>query len=706
MVDTTIPNVVVSMPSQLFTLARSFKAAANGRIYIGKIDTDPTIPENQIQVYLENEDGTHVPITQPIIINSGGYPVYGGQIVKFVTVQGHSMAVYDAFGVQQFYFPNVLKYDPDQLKQLLATSAGASLIGISPSGNLQQFIDIQNQKLKFITPQMFGAKGDYNPTTDVGTDDTQAFKDAITFAIANGFRKVLVPAGFNYLITDTINLGGVGYVGALGVALVGENWLNTNIYFRVPLASTPCILIRGGSGSATARYIEELTLQPTTATRYTGVGLQIAGACFTKNRKVWIRQFGTNIHLLNDVGSGVFTEFNEFNECRVHRGLINILMEVNGGDNSFHGNDFWGIMNQVKTTVNGGDGNLVPGVGLEIRGVTAPAYWYNSFCYMHMFGGPGAVGIKVTRANTDHIMGAFTGEGDMTNLATDSKSSFQFIGPFRSIGAVTYSVPAEPTASVSTFVFDNALSNAATFVSTNMSGLSPRPMPVTFADRTDNGGFPAQFRSVGSNTDSMCYAAGADSASHHYFGYIPAAGNLQNFVPGLRINHDGGALVSYANTLYIQASGAGGVQIGTNIVAPRTDNNTTLGSAAYRWSAVYAAAGTINTSDIRYKLFREAEEDIAEAERAAAIAIKASIKAYQFKDAIDEKGGNARFHFGIGAQVVHDILLKNGLNPDDYAFLTVEQWPDQYQNGQLIKESGDIWGIRYEELAMFILMNI
>lgn len=34
-------NVVVSMPSQLFTMARSFKAVANGKIYIGKIDTDP-----------------------------------------------------------------------------------------------------------------------------------------------------------------------------------------------------------------------------------------------------------------------------------------------------------------------------------------------------------------------------------------------------------------------------------------------------------------------------------------------------------------------------------------------------------------------------------------------------------------------------------------------------------------------------------------
>ena len=34
-------NVVVSMPSQLFTMARSFKAVANGKIYIGKIDADP-----------------------------------------------------------------------------------------------------------------------------------------------------------------------------------------------------------------------------------------------------------------------------------------------------------------------------------------------------------------------------------------------------------------------------------------------------------------------------------------------------------------------------------------------------------------------------------------------------------------------------------------------------------------------------------------
>ncbi|EGY4504815.1 hypothetical protein MXG88_003285 [Salmonella enterica] len=134
MTDIT-PNIVVSQPSQLFTLARSFKANANGKIYIGKIDTDPVNPENQIPVYLEREDGTHVQVAQPIVINAAGYPVYNGQISKFVTVQGHSMAVYDARGAQQFYYPNVLKYDPDQFAISLSSNLGYKYIGMVESVN-------------------------------------------------------------------------------------------------------------------------------------------------------------------------------------------------------------------------------------------------------------------------------------------------------------------------------------------------------------------------------------------------------------------------------------------------------------------------------------------------------------------------------------------------------------------------------------------
>ncbi|WP_239510892.1 phage head-binding domain-containing protein, partial [Proteus mirabilis] len=137
-----IPNVVVSMPNQLFTLARKFQAVSNGKIFIGKIDTDPTLPENQIQVYLENEDGSHIPIPQPLIINQAGFPVYNGQIAKFVTVEGHSMAVYDSHGVQQHYYPNVLKYNPDQLRQELLSPIGASLIGTRDGNNVQDELEI------------------------------------------------------------------------------------------------------------------------------------------------------------------------------------------------------------------------------------------------------------------------------------------------------------------------------------------------------------------------------------------------------------------------------------------------------------------------------------------------------------------------------------------------------------------------------------
>lgn len=134
-------NIVVSMPSQLFTMARSFKAVANGKIFIGQIDTDPVNPANRIPVYVENEDGSVVQVSQPIIINAGGYPVYNGQLAKFVTEKGHSMAVYDSNNAQQFYYPNILKYDPDQLRQDLAGTSGASLIGTSSGDTVQESLD-------------------------------------------------------------------------------------------------------------------------------------------------------------------------------------------------------------------------------------------------------------------------------------------------------------------------------------------------------------------------------------------------------------------------------------------------------------------------------------------------------------------------------------------------------------------------------------
>ncbi|HGF6245381.1 TPA: phage head-binding domain-containing protein [Escherichia coli] len=175
-------NLVVGMPAQLFTLARSFKANANGKIYLGLPDTDPTIPANQIPVYIESETGDLIPTSQPIVINAGGYPVYNGQISKFVTVQNYSMAVYDAYGSQQFYFPDIAKYDPDKLRQQLESSSGADIV---MTGSAQFVVRSVGDILKDIpTNKYFGAK------CDGVTDDTVANQTALDWS-ADNKRTVL-----------------------------------------------------------------------------------------------------------------------------------------------------------------------------------------------------------------------------------------------------------------------------------------------------------------------------------------------------------------------------------------------------------------------------------------------------------------------------------------------------------------------------------
>nr|WP_072185801.1 phage head-binding domain-containing protein [Escherichia coli] len=249
-------NVVVSMPSQLFTMARSFKAVANGKIYIGKIDTDPVNPENQIQVYVENEDGSHVPVAQPIIINAGGYPVYNGQIAKFVTEQGHSMAVYDAYGSQQFYFPNLLKYDPEQLLQLLQSDEGATYIGTNSGKNLQD--------------ELFAIKN------EIYQDPLTSWPFGGTLKIKQGVYDIASPLVLDYGNYDAKFIGSTG----VRAHYSGENMAETIFNCH---ASDFNLKMLGDTVGATQRihaydYLGNITLKGS-ATSY---GLYVTNKAYTK----------------------------------------------------------------------------------------------------------------------------------------------------------------------------------------------------------------------------------------------------------------------------------------------------------------------------------------------------------------------------------------------------------------------------------------
>lgn len=139
----------------------------------------------------------------------------------------------------------------------------------------------------------------------------------------------------------------------------------------------------------------------------------------------------------------------------------------------------------------------------------------------------------------------------------------------------------------------------------------------------------------------------------------------------------------------------------TGIVRPGSDNAYTLGAASYRWSTIYAATGTINTSDAREKT---TIASLSEAELAAAKALASEIGTYQFLSAVEEKGADtARLHVGMTVQRAMEIMTAQGLDPTRYGFICHDSWDTETdQDGTVTLEAGDRYSFRPDELLLFI----
>lgn len=83
----------------------------NGKMYFGIPDTDPTVIANQIDVYMQEEDGTMTLLPQPIMTGAGGIPMFSGNAIQLFVEQEYSLAVLNSLDVQIFYAPKVLFND-------------------------------------------------------------------------------------------------------------------------------------------------------------------------------------------------------------------------------------------------------------------------------------------------------------------------------------------------------------------------------------------------------------------------------------------------------------------------------------------------------------------------------------------------------------------------------------------------------------------
>lgn len=80
----------------------------DGSIYVGFPDTDPQVVSNRLQVLAFQENGTSVPIAQPIKTGAGGVPMLNGSPVQLQVQGEYSIKVLDKYGAQVYYAPSLI----------------------------------------------------------------------------------------------------------------------------------------------------------------------------------------------------------------------------------------------------------------------------------------------------------------------------------------------------------------------------------------------------------------------------------------------------------------------------------------------------------------------------------------------------------------------------------------------------------------------
>lgn len=165
-----------------------------------------------------------------------------------------------------------------------------------------------------------------------------------------------------------------------------------------------------------------------------------------------------------------------------------------------------------------------------------------------------------------------------------------------------------------------------------------------------------------------------------------------------------GSIRSYAGArIAIGSTGAAGLLFGGSNIYPATnatvaDDTYDLGSASYRFDDIYATNGTIQTSDRNEKQDIDALSD---AEKRVAVAAKGLLRKFRWKSAVEEKGDDARIHFGIIAQDLQDAFTAEGLDASRYAMFCSNTWTDEETGEERTR-----MGVRYSELLAFIIAAI
>ncbi|QIJ48869.1 tail fiber domain-containing protein [Raoultella ornithinolytica] len=566
--------------------------------------------------------------------------------------------------------------------------------------------------LQYKTPFMFGGKANYSADTQDGTDNWQAFQDAIDKAIFGGYLQVMV-AGGDYMAdfsAGPVNLSGSGVIpsntaaGALGVELVFQG--RSRIIAKFPDERAIAFVSSGGSGSAATRHLRGAHIVAHPSNRYWGIGYELQGANHSHNYDCRATELYAALCLHNKE-SGQFTEKNKFYNFRSHNCKVGILYKITDGDNSFHGNEFIGgqINGYIDPNNPAWSGT---GIGFEVpEGKRAHPY-FNMFD-IRMFGGAGFRVFDLQRCTVDNSGGkGITLEGDGIWKSQDD-SWFHLHAPFMSYnGSVTLDCPVAPRLSVpANFIFDNASSMRAlgNMKDPSMGTTYPQVYDMNLSDRLLAGGGPVdvRIRNTENTINTLARAITDGDVLGHCFGVIPVGGRIQDFIKRWGMNALGTVFGARneTGTLYFDAVNRSTdvrsrIYFNNHAIGPGTHNAMSCGEAGQAWTQVFATNGTISPSDGTLKCDkREMSEPQIMAFYFIGV-LKTSI--WRWIKRVEEEGDAARYHVGPIAQEVmaiydhycgQDSWRKCAAFGYDERSEQLEEWQDIPAREEITETDGD-----------------
>lgn len=274
--------------------------------------------------------------------------------------------------------------------------------------------------------------------------------------------------------------------------------------------------------------------------------------------------------------------------------------------------------------------------------------------------------------------------------------------------------------SFSTLYQDNGDPRVLIFGEAGVNGVTEE-RPTATGSREDRGYW--QFRGIRNNPDGWVevkangYGSGIDVPRLKFWDSRPTAtvgqtfggeilfenrfDGLANVTAGIRSNYLGSG---FTGLVFSTNDNSDVLELRNTYLRPSVDNSMSLGGASNRYSELYAANGTINTSDANEK---QQIRELGEAEKEVAASCKKLIRAFKFNDAVERKGDDARIHVGVIAQDVEQSFIDAGLDPSMYAMFCRDVWWEIDGQPASEEDEGAVQrerlGIRYEELLAFII---